>query len=359
MPPRLRHSLPHLLLLPLLLLAAVRAAGAQGSSGLLIGDVVSRETELPLGHAMVTVIGAERQTFTSETGVFGFRSMDPGRYRLHVTRIGYVPADVDAVVPAEGVAPRVRVALAPLTVKLATVKVLAVSRCTAPGRPDPAVNPDFAAIILQMRLNAEHYRLLADSFPFVFQVQRLQAEMKGDSSRGKAHIDTLNHRTDRRGWEYQMGEMVERDAGGRYMMHLPDLRDFASYEFLNNHCFRFAGLDSTSEGVLLRIDFQADIQIRKPDVNGTIFLDATTYQIRRADLELTKIPPEVSDITAVHVTTHFREIAPNINVIHDVNGINSRRHLRLPWSIVALTEDQRMLHFEWLRNDPAHPPPQP
>jgi hypothetical protein len=354
MRPRLLHSL-----LPALFLGAVRGACAQGLPGLLIGDVVSRETELPLGHAMVTVMGAERQTFASDAGVFAFRSMEPGKYRLHVTRIGYVPTDVDIVVPGTGNPPRVRVALARLSVKLATVKVVAVSACTAPGRPDPGINPDFAAIILQLRLNAEHYRLLADSFPFIYQVQRLQAEMKSDSSRGTPRIDTLNLRTDHRGWEYQMGEMVERDQTGRYVMHLPDLRDFASYEFLNNHCFRFAGLDSTRDGVLLRIDFRADVQIRKPDVNGAIYLDAQTYQIRRADLELTKIPQEVKEITAVHVTTIFREISPSIVVIHVVNGINSKRHLRLPWQVVAFTEDQRMVHFEWLHNDPSHPAPLP
>ena len=351
---RLRQSL----LVPLFL-GATRIVFAQGLPGLLIGDIVSRETDLPLGHAMVTVLGAERQTFASEAGVFAFRSMEPGRYRLHVTRIGYLPADVDVVVPAAGTPPRIRVVLERLAVKIATVKVVAVSSCTAPGRPDPTIEPDFAAIVVQLRLNAEHYRLLADSFPFAYQVQRLQADMRANGTRGTPRIDTLSFRTDHRGWEYQMGDMVERDRFGRYAMHLPDLRDLASYEFLNNHCFRFAGLDSTRDGALLRIDFRADVQIRKPDVNGSVFLDAQTYQIRRADLELTKIPPEVPEITAVHVTTLFREISPSIAVIHDVNGVNARRHLKLPWSTVAFTEDQRMVHFEWLRGDPAHAAVQP
>jgi hypothetical protein len=324
-----------------------------------MGDVVSRESGFPLGHSMVTVLGAERQTFTSEAGVFAFRALEPGRYRLHVTHIGYLPADVDAEVPAGAAPQRVRVALARLSQQLATVKVVAESRCTAPGRPDPGINPDLSAIIIQLRLNAEHYRLLADSFPFEYQVQRSQAEMKSDGNRGTPRIDTLAFRTDRRGWEYTMGDMVERHPNGEYVMHLPDLRDFASYDFLNNHCFRYGGLDSTRQGVLLRIDFRADVQIRTPDVNGTIYLDAQTYQIRRADLELSKIPPEVQQVTALHVTTLFSEISPSITVIHNVNGISSRRHSRLPWSIVATTEDQRMLVFQWLREDPAHPQSQP
>ena len=63
------------------------------------------------------------------------------------------------------------------------------------------------------------------------------------------------------------------------------------------------------------IAFQADVQIRNPDVNGSVYLDAHTYQIRRADLQLTKIPPGLPQVTAVSVTTMFGEISPSIVVI--------------------------------------------
>lgn len=352
--PRLRR-----VLLPALLCFASRFAAAQGLPGLLIGDVVGRESGFPLGHAMVSVLGAQRQTFTSDAGVFAFRAMEPGRYRLHVTRIGYLPADVDAEVPANGAPPRVRVALARLTVQLAMVKVLAKPVCTAPGRPDPELNHDFAEVITQLRLNAEHYKLLTDSFPFAFAVERSARAMKADSSRGTPRIDTLQFRSDQHVWQYTMGDMVERYPNGTYAMHLPDLRDFASYEFLNNHCFRYAGLDTTRQGVFLRIDFQADVQIRAPDVNGSIFLDAKTFEIRKAELELSKIPPEVKEVTAFHVTTLFSEISPSVTVIHDVNGISSRRHSWLRGTTIATTEDQRLVALQWLRDDPAHPRTQP
>ena len=68
---------PHALLV-LLLLAPAMAAG-QGVPGLLVGDVVGRESGFPLGHAMVTVLGAERQTFTSEAGTFAFSALEPAR----------------------------------------------------------------------------------------------------------------------------------------------------------------------------------------------------------------------------------------------------------------------------------------
>ena len=333
---------------------ALRVAGAQGTSTLLIGDVVSRETGIPLGHSMVTVLGGSRQTFTSESGVFAFASLDPGRYRIRATHIGYTPVEITVDVSPGVAPPRLRIELARISVQLATVRVVAAARCTTPGRPNPDVDPDFAAIVAQLRLNAEQYQVLSDSFPFRYKVEQTFQAMRGDSSEVNARIETVSFRSDLHGWEYKMGDMIERTRDGRTMMHLPTLRDFASYEFLNNHCFRYAGLDSTRDGVVIHIAFEADVQIRTPDVSGSVYLDAKTYQIRRAELRLTKIPQELPQVTAVRVTTIFGEISPSIVVIRDVRGITSVRHSG--WrATVATTEDQHSFAFEWMRDDPAHP----
>ncbi len=334
-----------------LLLVSLRVANAQ-QGGLLIGDVVGRESGQPLEHAMVSVVSAGRQTFTSQGGVFAFRGLPAGTYRLHVTHLGYTPADAAAEVREDGTAVRVKVTLARISVTLAAVKVLAKPVCTNPGRPDPTTQPDFAAIVQQIRMNAEHYQLLADSFPFTHRVERVHRMVKADSSRSEAEIDTVNMRSDLHGWEYQMGAVVERDRRG-YMMHLPELRDFAGIQFLNNHCFQYAGVDSSAAGKFIRIDFRADDQIKYPDVNGTIYLDAVTYQIHMADLELSKMVPQVPNITAVHVRTMFSEVSPSIVIIDHVIGTNSLKHGWGWWVNVASIEEQRMTNFVWLRNDPA------
>jgi hypothetical protein len=341
-----------------IIFGALRVAGAQGTSTLLIGDVVSREAGIPLGHSMVTVLGAERQTFTSERGVFAFAALEPGRYRIRATHIGFTPVEITVDIPAGAAPPRLRIELVRISVQLATVKVVAAATCTTPGRPNPDVEPDFAAIVAQLRLNAEQYQVLSDSFPFSYKVEQTFQSMRGDSSRVNPKIETVAFRSDVHGWEYKMGDMVERTREGRTIMHLPTLRDFASYDFLNNHCFRYGGLDSTRDGALVHIAFEADVQIRTPDVSGSVYLDAKTYQIRRAELQLTKIPPGLSQVTAVHVTTIFSEVSPSIAVIRDVHGITSLRHAGW-FAAIASTEDQHMYAFEWLRADPAHPSVQP
>ena len=336
---------------------AFRIAAAQGPGRLMVGDVTSAESGAPLGHAMVTVLGMERQTFTSDGGVFAFTGIEPGKYRLRATHIGFVPAEFSVDFAAGNATPRIKISLKRFSVELAAFKVTASSACTRPGRPNADSEPDFAAVVGQLRLNAEHYQLLTDSFPFGYKMVRAHREMHGDSGRGPAAFDTLEIRTDGRGWEYKMGDVVEHTGNRGYIMHLPTLRDFASYEFLNNHCFRYAGVDSTAGGAAIRIEFRADIQIRTPDVNGSILLDAKTYQIRSAELQLTKILKELPQVTAVRVTTLFSEVSPSIVIIHDVNGITSLRHSRFRWSTIAETEEQRLVQFEWLRRNPAEPSP--
>jgi hypothetical protein len=341
---------PNLFVFVILALLLPRALAAQGKQGVLVGDVVAKETGTPLDHAMITVMSAGRQTFSSETGIFAFSNLAAG---------SFTPVEVTIDIPADTPPKRARVELARLSIQLKVVKVFAKPSCTDPGRPDPATNADFAAVIQQLRLNAEHYQLLADSFPFSYSVQRTARPMMGDSSRGVATIDTLDLRSDYRGWEYSVGNVVELTNTG-FLMHLPDLRDFAGIEFLNNHCFTYGGLDSTRDGPRLRIDFRADDQIRSPDVNGTIWLDAKSYQIRRADLEMSRMPNGLREVTAVRVATIFEEVAPSIVVFHDVLGRSSLRHSgNGRRTVIASTEDQRLFRFTWIKDDPRHPSAQP
>ena len=341
-----------------IMFGALRIAGAQGTSPLLIGDVVGKDGGVPLGHAMVSVLGAERQTFTSDRGVFAFASLGPGRYRIRVVHIGYTPVEVNVVVPADSAPPRLRIELARLSVQLATVRVVAKGTCTMPGRPNPDVDPDFAAIVAQVRMNAEQYQLLSDSFPFKYKVEQLFSSMRRDSSLADPETETIEIRSNGHGWEYRMGDVIERTRDRGTVMHLPTLRDFASYEFLNNHCFRYAGLESTRDGVMIRIGFDADVQIRNPDVSGSVLLDAKTYQIRRMELDLTKIPPDQPQVTGVHVTTIFGELSPSIDVIQQIHGITWLRH-GLWGGTIATTEDQRSYAFQWMGSNPAHPGVQP
>jgi hypothetical protein len=251
-----------------------------------------------------------------------------------------------------------KIALLHLSVQLATMKIVARRVCTNPGRPDPNVDPDFAAIVAQIRMNAEQYRVLSDSFPFRYKMQHTFYSMHSDSSRFDEQMESDAYRSDVSGWEYHPGSVIDRDRSGRSIMHIPVLTDFASYEFLNNHCFTYGGLESLRDGVMVRIDFMADVQLKTPDVNGSVYLDSKTYQIRRTDLNLSMMPRDFPQARAMSVTTMFSEISPSIDVIEQIRGITSLR-ARGWGATVATGEDQRMFGLEWLKSDPSHPKVQP
>jgi len=337
----------------IVLIALTRSAAAQ-APGTIIGDVVTRETGAPLDHAMISLTSAGRQTFTNDAGRFAFAQLTPGNYRIRVAHLGFTPVDTSFVIPESGAAPRLKVALARLSVRLVAVKVLAKPSCTTLVRPDPVLQADFSAVVQQIRMNAEQYQLLSDSFPFTYSIQKARRQVRPDEHLGVAEYDTVHSRSDYRGWEYKVGEVVERERDGSYLMHLPTLRDFASIDFLNNHCFRYAGTETNADGTFLRIDFQVDDQIRTPDVNGSIFLDATTYQIRLADLQLSRMEPKVPNVTAVRVKTYFTEVAPSIVIFGRVVGTNSLKHGWGGWAIAGEMEEQRMIKFEWLGANPRN-----
>lgn len=334
---------------------------AQGTAPLgVTGDVIAREGQVALGHSMVTLKPIGRQTFSSDEGSFVFRDVAPGSYRLRIAHVGYTPKEIEVTVGADGRATPVIVALEHIIVRLTPIRVVAYPPCLRPGAPSDKDSPDFAIVFDQLRQNADQFRLLADSFPYVYQMQRVQRASFNDATIRHDGTDTLLVTSNAdNGRRYRPGDVV-RNVGGRREFSLPTLRDFASADFLKNHCFHDAGVDTTGAAPQIRIDFEAADRIRDPDVHGSIFLDAATYRISRAELELSRIPNGFREVVSVRVTTIFSEVVPSIVVMTEVHAetrmrIRAERAALGPQADSAL-EDQRIVRFVWLTRDPRKSP---
>jgi Carboxypeptidase regulatory-like domain len=69
-----------------ILAALIFAARSEAQGGrLLTGVVVAKATQAPLGHSMVSLVPAGRQTFTDDAGRFAFQGLAPGAYQLRAT----------------------------------------------------------------------------------------------------------------------------------------------------------------------------------------------------------------------------------------------------------------------------------
>jgi hypothetical protein len=334
------------------LLLCAATAEAQ-SVRLLTGTVVARANQAPLAHSMVSLSPAGRQTFTDDAGRFAFPGLAPGTYRLRATHLGFAPVEISVSISADSAPTRVRVELSEVQVKLATVQVMGDAPCLTPGAPDPAKEREFSVIFQQLEQNAQQYRLLADSFPYAYHEERTNFSVRGDSVVESVHTETVLLRSDKPGWTYRPGRVVSTDFITRQRsMHLPTLSDFASDQFVKNHCFRYAGVEKRSDDSDVRIDFRAADSLRAPDVSGTILLDSASYQIRRAELRMTKVPAALRRVATVNVTTLFKEVEPSVLVFSEVHGVSMMAPSKDLLDPIEAIEDHVLLDFGFLRVDP-------
>jgi hypothetical protein len=336
-----------------------QAPARTDSTGTLVGVVVSKETGVPLPYSVVNLPAAGRERFTNDRGEFVLSGVPAGAARLVVRHIGYTPATVVFQVGV-GATDTVRVQLNKLAVALERVTVNGLGRCTAPGPPSATADPTFAAIFEQFRENADRYRLLADSNPFAYAMERKSAVHYVSGETVVTSIDTANIGTGAR-WKYVPGTLVVEATGPRsrqVLFNIPTLLQFADRSFLDNHCFANAGADVVDGHAVVRIDFTAAARIKPPDVSGSIYLDRETFQIRRSTLRLTRVPDETPQIAAVEVVTDFVDIVPSIAVPSTIRSVHVLHTDRTrPVLPDTAYETQRMVRMAFLRGRPGEARP--
>jgi hypothetical protein len=253
----------------------------------------------------------------------------------------------------------VSVMLTHIVVRLAAVRVSAQPVCKNPGAPQPGKDSTFATIFEQLRQNADQFRLLTATYPYVYAVERSFSTslVSGDVQMGA--VDTLAF-SSADSWTYRPGAVVQREGllrllgFGTMTMHIPTLANFADTAFVANHCFYNSGIEKLDGRDLLRIDFVAASKISDPDVNGSMYLDPTSFEIRRSVVRLSRIPRGISGLAETQAETYFGEVVTSVPVITGIMSVNrfivrSRR----PDEATAENEQQQLVAFEFLRGKPG------
>jgi hypothetical protein len=293
------------------------SASAQTATGTVTGFVIGPD-RAPLANTVVSLPAHGRERFTSATGHFLFANLAPGTTVLRVRRLGFEPLDLTVRVRA-GAMDTVQVSLRRVAVHLSAVDVSATPPCLLPGAPQARRDSTLAVIYGQLLLNAEQSRVLSREYPFSM---TLISTLSSRTTSGDMHatgVDTLRLRGDG-GWKYQAGKVLalERRGGnrGKVTFLIPTLENFADPEFAASHCFHNRGLAKVQDSTMIQIDIVAAQAIRTTDVDGSIYLDPQSFQIRRTVLRLTRVP--VPGLQEVEVVTDFRELMPSIPVIDRV-----------------------------------------
>lgn len=285
------------------------------------GVIVSRETGEPLAYSIVAIPSLSYERFSDDSGGFVISALPAGPLVIRVRRLGYSPSDITVNVRA-GATDAVRIALSRIAFQLGEVTVRAFPPCTAPGPPRDQRDSSLMIVFSQLRQNAEQYRLLAESYPFYYDLQATLSRKlkKGDSiAVDSVEIVTVSGNPKVR---YRPGGLVERRGRG-YFFRIPMLIDFADRNFINQHCFHYAGHERIDDIDLVRLDVVAAERIKEPDVNGSMYLDPETFLIRRTVMRLSRRLKQVRDLTDMEVTTDFGEVMPSIPVIVKVWSVQT------------------------------------
>jgi hypothetical protein len=238
-----------------------------------------------------------------------------GTYHVRARMIGYSPLDTTITLGHER-APLV-LRIAPAAIRLATVPVTATRNrgCVATSGPRAASDPQLAAIFDQLETNIERYHILLDQYPFHY--RRLETEVIQINGRvdSLVSVDTVTYDSrDRR--PYHVGSIVydEVTIKGRKAkkMYLPTFADLGDSAFDAAHCFTYRGTTKDRE---IQIDFRPADRIAVPDVDGSVYLDADRYIVRRATFHLTKPHRVGANIAGLTVTTTFEEVLPLVPIL--------------------------------------------
>jgi len=342
------------------------ASSADASqSGVVRGSVTAKLTGAVLARSVVTIAALDLQQFSNDQGRFYLVKVKPGKYRLNVRQLGYLPVNVDIFVDETGSAD-VTVQMDRIATKLSTFTVTDQQLCETPGRPTQADGEQLVEVFEQLEQSAIRLALLARQFPYKMIIERRMLLRRVDGRDVPERNDTFS-RDGQKTAQYQPGGVVTRSRGtaSAYSLQIPTLLDFADAKFIANHCFTLRGLETLpveagGDGVaFIRVDFTAASKLKNPDVDGSVFLDSADYSLRRAEVRLSKLPENLQEIASVRVTSTFQDYVPGMPIIGLVQAITEMKEVKgKPYRFVSRNEQQIVanLVFSKQRPDSVRPP---
>lgn len=331
---------------PILCVALLVVAALTGqplraqATGDLVIAVIAEQAEIPLPYAVISIPALSIERFTDARGRLIVPALPVGTYQVTIRGLRVRPARLQVTITAN-VSHAHLVKLARVPQRLAGMQVKAIGGCERPGLPDEAQEPEVFMLVSLLRENADRYRLLASQYPFLAMQMRF-AEVQDDAVLLQSVDSTSVLSATKAG--YKAGRVVQR-SGGLYSMAIPSILDLADDKSPRAPTASYGGasVDSSVRGTetWLRLDVRAANRLSDPDVHGSFFLDSSTAQLRRMELELSrpdKLPRALGPIAAVTAKTTFVEIASGLSVIESICAVT---RLKPPTVVVRIPRRHR------------------
>lgn len=300
----------------IIVFAGISLSAAHAQSSVVRGQVVLKDDGQPLPYTTVALPSQGMQRLTTDSGTFVLVDVPPGEVRLRFKRIGFAPMDT-LVVVAPGSTLQIHVQMTHLAIPLPEVVVS--GRCTneTPFEPRP---PMLADLFDQVNQHAERMTLLATAKPFIMRTTSVGGVRDPATPFVPTRVDTVE-----RGplpvVQYEPKRVARRGTGayaGSWVIHMPELPDFADTAFTNNHCFHYAGQTRFEADSVIAVEFEPVPWLDKAvDVEGTIYLRVDNYQLVALVARTNRLPSDSRHIADYTHRTWFKEIVPGIRVMFE------------------------------------------
>lgn len=275
-------------------------AGAQVIRGV-VTEVGSRA---PLTGALVTLRAAAaedtgsvvRSAVTNQRGEFIVIAPGAGRYRVTVRRIGVRAWTSGILTVNAGETITQDVTLDPfIAASLPRITVADRSLCTS-GRDGLRVASlwrEAETALTVIAISAGDSTLRRRLVRFTRRLGLISPDIIEESYHSYDENDGIgepNFRSLRGDSLSQAGYWV--DAGDGMMFYAPDATALLSRAFLRDHCFSVVERQRERPG-LVGLAFAPVRNRTTPDIRGTLWLDAATYELRLVDFRWTQLPWEL------------------------------------------------------------------
>ena len=332
------------------------------------GTIVGWPDSLPVVGALVGIDALGKSVLTNRQGRFRLTDLPAGTHTIRARQIGFRPASMTIRVLALGDVPSVEgrgyeLALPRIPVILSTIAVKSTA-CRGAGFVDMDADPRIAPVLEQLRQNAERYRDLAERYPVEYSVARTRHFRTETGALFAEHADTVVRRSDVRR-PYEPGRVLDRRfTSGRPVvereMHVPSFADVAGERFQAMHCFKYYGMERVDGLLMHRVDFAPIAGTAETDVEGSLFIEAQTFLLRRSTFRLTKLPPNMR-VRSIQVVTTYRELFPGVLVPDALTTSELVRGIKVGGArVVDFLQRDHLYAHRWVRTpdgDPARTEP--
>ena len=285
-----RCQRPTLLALSALVLPSMLAAQT------VTGVVIEERTREPLSGAFVVLEDSTGErtggVLTDARGRFSVQAAAPGRYRLVAELIGFASTATGLLELTAGRAIEQVIEVPVQAVDLSGIRVTTEARC----QPRPGSGPETFQLWEEARKALQVTSWAEQQGALRMQIREYTRQL---SPGGHAVRDASDRaRTgyyDRSPYRSRPAEELERlgyvrQAGeNQYDYFGPDADVLLSETFMDSHCFRVVeGPDGEPE--LVGLAFEPIRGQDRPDVEGVLWVDRGTAELRRLDFTYTRLP---------------------------------------------------------------------